>query len=106
MGPYFIKSWVPIGSLFLSLEVPISFGNSAKRKYVYKKPVMEKLVVLDTALLRNCIEEREAVTGNPDQCYIVDWNFDDSEAVIGKLPSLTISISGAQGTMCKIDMQV
>ena len=29
MGPYFIKSWVPIGSLFLSLEVPISFGNSA-----------------------------------------------------------------------------
>ena len=31
MGPYFIKSWVPIGSLFLSLEVPISFGNSANR---------------------------------------------------------------------------
>ena len=67
---------------------------------------MEKLVVLDTAHLRNRIEEREAVTGNPDQCYIVDWNFDDSEVVIGKLPSLTISISGAQGTMCKIDMQV
>ena len=29
LGPYFIKSWVLIGSLFLSLEVPISFGNSA-----------------------------------------------------------------------------
>ena len=29
MGPYFIKSWVPIGSLFLSLEVPKSFRNSA-----------------------------------------------------------------------------
>ena len=29
MGPYFIKSWVPIRSLFLGLKVPISFGNSA-----------------------------------------------------------------------------
>ena len=33
MGPYFIKSWVPIansiGSLFLSLKVPITFGNRA-----------------------------------------------------------------------------
>ena len=27
-GPYFIKSWVPIGSLLLSLEVPISFRHS------------------------------------------------------------------------------
>ena len=29
MGPYFMKSWVPIRSLFLRLEVPISLGNSA-----------------------------------------------------------------------------
>ena len=28
LGPYFIKSWVLIGSLFLSLEVPKSFRNS------------------------------------------------------------------------------
>ena len=28
MGPYFMESWVPIGSLFLSMEVPISLGNS------------------------------------------------------------------------------
>ena len=28
LGPYFITSWVPIGSLFLSLEVPKSFRNS------------------------------------------------------------------------------
>ena len=28
MGPYFRKSWVPIGSLFLSMEVPISLGNN------------------------------------------------------------------------------
>ena len=28
LGPYFMKSWVPIGSLFLSMEVPISLGNS------------------------------------------------------------------------------
>ena len=28
MGPYFMKSWVPIRSLFLRLEVPISLGNS------------------------------------------------------------------------------
>ena len=32
-GPYFIKSWVPIGSLFLSFEVPISFGNSVTVRY-------------------------------------------------------------------------
>ena len=29
LGPYFIKSWVPIGSLFLSSEVPKSFNISA-----------------------------------------------------------------------------
>ena len=28
-GPYFTKSWVPIGSLFQSLGVLISFGDSA-----------------------------------------------------------------------------
>ena len=28
LGPSFMKSWVPIGSLFLSMEVPISLGNS------------------------------------------------------------------------------
>ena len=28
LGPYFIKSWVPIGSLFLSSEVPKSFNIS------------------------------------------------------------------------------
>ena len=28
MGPYFIKSWVPNGSLFLSSEVPKSFNIS------------------------------------------------------------------------------
>ena len=28
-GPYFIKSWVPIRSLYLSLQVPINFWNSA-----------------------------------------------------------------------------
>ena len=28
LGPYFMKSWVPIGSLFLSMKVPISLGNS------------------------------------------------------------------------------
>ena len=28
MGPYFMRSWVPIRSLFLGLKVPISFGNS------------------------------------------------------------------------------
>ena len=34
LGPYFIKSWVPIGSLFLSFEVPISFGNSVTVRYL------------------------------------------------------------------------
>ena len=27
-GPYFIKSWVHIGSLFLSLEVPINWNSA------------------------------------------------------------------------------
>ena len=35
-GPYFIKSWAPIGSLFLSLEVPISFRNSGSPKTLDK----------------------------------------------------------------------
>ena len=29
-GPYFTKSWVPIGSLFQSLGVPISLSDSGK----------------------------------------------------------------------------
>ena len=28
-GPYFVKIWVPIGSLFLSSQVPDSFAHSA-----------------------------------------------------------------------------
>ena len=44
MGPYFIKSWVPIRSLFLGLKVPISFGNSAIPCFAMtKKP--ERFVV-------------------------------------------------------------
>ena len=35
MGPYFIKSWVPIGSPFLSSEVPISFRFSGKASTVH-----------------------------------------------------------------------
>ena len=30
LGPYFTKSWVPIGSLFQSLGVPISLGDSGQ----------------------------------------------------------------------------
>ena len=53
---------------------------------------MEKLVMLDTADLRNYIEEREAVPEDPDQCYIVDWSIDDSDVVTGK-PRFSVTFS-------------
>ena len=52
MGPYFIKSWVPIGSLILSLEVPISFRHSAfpmEDEWEGKREV-EALVVVEDAM--------------------------------------------------------
>ena len=63
---------------------------NSKRKYIYKKLVMEKLVVLDTAHLRNRIEEREAVTGKSGMklirksLHIVDFAGSCPFAVIHK----------------------
>ena len=65
---------------------------NSKRKYMYQKLVMEKMVMLDTADLRNYIEEREAVPDDPDQSYIVDWSIDDSDVVTGK-PRFSVTFS-------------
>ena len=59
---------------------------------MYQKLVMEKKVMLDTADLRNYIEEREGVPEDPDQCYIVDWSIDDSDVVTGK-PRFSVTFS-------------
>ena len=38
-----MKSWVPIGSLFLSMEVPISLGNSAEGWWNSRRAEVEGL---------------------------------------------------------------
>ena len=60
--PYFMKSWVPIGSLFLSMEVPISLGNSEIVQYtavftllLYKYVFKARAILLRFTLLCICI---------------------------------------------------
>ena len=54
LGPYFIKSWVPIGSLFLSLEVPISFRNSGGVTSVPKSPGFRQIRLSRRAFEEKC----------------------------------------------------
>ena len=80
-------------------KAPNSFGIyptlvqiNSKKKYMYQKVVMDELVLLDTADLRNYIDEKLAVPEDPDQCYVVDWSIDDSDVVTGK-PRFTVTFS-------------
>ena len=80
-------------------NAPNSFGIyptlaqiNSKKKYMYQKVVMDELVLLDTADLRNYIDEKLAVPEDPDECYVVDWSIDDSDVVTGK-PRFTVTFS-------------
>ena len=59
---------------------------------MYQKLVLDELVLLDTADLRNYIDDRLEVPADPDQCYIVDWSIDDSDVVTGK-PRFTVTFT-------------
>ena len=54
--------------------------------------MLDELVLLDTADLRNYIDDRLEVPADPDQCYIVDWSIDDSDVVTGK-PRFTVTFT-------------
>ena len=59
---------------------------------MFQKLVLDELVLLDTADLRNYIDDRLEVPADPDQCYIVDWSIDDSDVVTGK-PRFTVTFT-------------
>ena len=65
---------------------------NTKKKYMYQKHAMEEMVMLDTADLRNYIEERSVLPEDPHQCFIVDSTIDDSDVTTGK-PRFTVSFS-------------
>ena len=80
-------------------NAPNAFGKyptlaqiNSKKKYMYQKLVLDELVLLDTADLRNYIDDRLEVPADPDQCYIVDWSIDDSDVVTGK-PRFTVTFT-------------
>ena len=45
-GPYFTKSWVPIGSLLLSSDVPISFGIIGLHNFVARLVLAQTFIIL------------------------------------------------------------
>ena len=46
VGPYFTKSWVPIGSLLLSSDVPISFGIIGLHNFVARLVLAQTFIIL------------------------------------------------------------
>ena len=65
---------------------------NSKKKYMYQKLCLEEMVMLDTADLRNYIEERSVLPEDPHQCFIVDSTIDDSDVTTGK-PRFTVTFS-------------